>query len=705
MGGPVDQSSIDLGLPEAFRPLVSLYVLRVLVKLGGHRHVLDAHRVTDPGLFQDLGVEPPPPEVPYRPDLICIKLRRRLMDLDRKKPVAPEDATLTRNLQWLAETLELTPVEAGIVRILALVHHVPMLRLLLEKFASIRTHEAHRMLATLLGHPPDDISQALSHTARLVRSGLVWSNLSDQWGFTRKLGILEGVADQLTLPHADPFHMFLSNFRRSVPRVLGLQDFSHLAADLQVLVPYLRDSIHTRRRGVNVLIFGPPGTGKTELVRTLAQELGAPLFEIAAENRYGDPYEGRARFGAFQLAQGVLGGDSRPLLVFDEVEDVFRPHDDDRAGGAHGNRTGRKAWINQQLQDNRTPSFWVCNALWGMDPAFLRRFDFVLEAKVPPRSVRHRILEQETVGLPVSPAWIRQTAEHDRLTPAAIQQAAKVTRAVLGVTPGVCADDVIERVLGNSLEAMGASRRPRTHAQASTAYRLDVLNADRDLVVVLEGLKRTGAARACLYGPPGTGKTAFAHHVADVLDKPMIVKRASDLQSKWVGETEQNLARMFEEAAHENAVLLLDEADSLLGDRQGAERSWEISQTNEMLTQMEGFEGVFIASTNLMGTLDQAALRRFDLKIHFDFMVPGQREAMFRDCMASLGLLVDVESLGVVAGLSRLTPGDYANVMRQAHLDPITTGVNFAERLAQECRLKPGAARRGIGFYGDHACP
>jgi hypothetical protein len=166
-----------------------------------------------------------------------------------------------------------------------------------------------------------------------------------------------------------------------------------------------------------------------------------------------------------------------------------------------------------------------------MDSAFLRRFDFVLEVRVPPRSVRHRILEQETVGLPISPAWIRQAAEHDRLTPAAIQQAAKVTRAVLESTPGVCAEDVIGRVLGNNLEAMGASRRPRSFAQTATTYRLDVLNADRDLNAVLEGVKRTGAARACLYGPSGTGKTALLSYAADkgqedaVSIKTVVMKR------------------------------------------------------------------------------------------------------------------------------------------------------------------------------------
>ena len=108
--------------------------------------------------------------------------------------------------------------------------------------------------------------------------------------------------------------------------------------------------------------------------------------------------------------------------------------------------------------------------------------------------------------------------------------------------------------------------------------------------------------------------TRQRYHLAEVLDRPLMLKRASDLQSKWLGEAEQNMARMFRDATTDGAVLLLDEADTFLRDRRGAEKSWEVSQVNEMLTQLETFHGVFIASTNLMESLDQAALRRFELK-------------------------------------------------------------------------------------------
>ena len=700
----MDDSVINLGLPKEFRQLVSLFALRIIVRLRGHRYIMDARGVTEPEVFQCLGIKGLPPETPYRPDLLLVRLRSKLKDLDGKDPKPPVEAALTKNIQWLTNTLALTQVEADIVLFVALAHHATLIRELLDKFQSLRSHEAHTILATVLGHPVDDISQALAHTAKLVRSGLMWANLSDQWGFTRKLGLLEGVADQLMLPHKDPFHLFLSNFRRSTHAALQLQDYTHLNADLQVLVPYLRDSLHSRRKGVNILIFGPPGTGKTELVRTVAQEVGAPLFEIACEDRHGYVLDGKARFGAYQMAQGVLGGDPHPMVLFDEIEDAFHPPDADRSLDVRSPRTSHKARTNLLLEENTIPAFWVCNSTWGMDPAVLRRFDFVLEIKVPPRSVRYRILEQHTAGLSVSPTWVRETAEHEHLTPAAIERAAKVARVVLGTGPGVSVEDVLSRVLGNSMEAMGAPRHPRNAAQTLTAYRLDVLNADRDLAVVLEGLKRAGSARACLHGPPGTGKSAFARHLAEVLDRPLLVKRASDLQSKWVGETEKNLARMFDDATQENAVLLLDEADSFLTDRREAQQSWEVSQVNELLTLMETFEGIFIASTNSLGTLDQAAFRRFDLKILFDYMTPLQCEAMFRDCMASLGLQMDVESLGAVATLSQLTPGDFNVVMRQARLVPIPSARVFAERLTQECQLKPGGVRRSIGFRGDRPC-
>ena len=123
-----------------------------------------------------------------------------------------------------------------------------------------------------------------------------------------------------------------------------------------------------------------------------------------------------------------------------------------------------------------------------------------------------------------------------------------------------------------------------------------------------------------LFGAPGTGKTAFANHLAEQLGLPLLIKRASDILGKYVGQSERNIARMFSQAQKQGALLLLDEADSLLGDRRDARAHWEIIQVNEMLTQMERFDGIFICTSKLMDKLDAASLRRFDFKVKFDYL-------------------------------------------------------------------------------------
>ena len=259
--------------------------------------------------------------------------------------------------------------------------------------------------------------------------------------------------------------------------------------------------------------------------------------------------------------------------------------------------------------------------------------------------------------------------------------------------------DALEHLITCTLEAQGhrailrhdPNRLPET-------YDPRFLHADADLEALADGLARARSGRLCLYGPPGTGKTACGRWIAERLDAPLLVQRASDLISMWVGETEVNIARAFREAQTEGAVLLIDEVDSFLQDRRRARSTWEVTAVNEMLTQMESFPGVFIASTNLVEGLDPAALRRFDLKARFDFLRADQAwDLLARQC-AQLGLEAPPRGLRArVDRLSRLTPGDFATVVRQHRFRPISDAVDFVSRLEAECAMKEGA-KRAIGF-------
>lgn len=161
---------------------------------------------------------------------------------------------------------------------------------------------------------------------------------------------------------------------------------------------------------------------------------------------------------------------------------------------------------------------------------------------------------------------------------------------------------------------------------------------------------------------------------------------------------ERNIARMFDEARRQGAVLLVDEADSLLRERRHAQRSWEVTQVNEMLTQMESFRGVFIASTNLMETLDEAAMRRIDIRVRLGYLGPSQARDMFASLATALGVVPDELSRAALARLAVLTPGDFAAVARGARLDAPESAQALVARLQQACAAKRDGSRCPIGF-------
>jgi SpoVK/Ycf46/Vps4 family AAA+-type ATPase len=293
-------------------------------------------------------------------------------------------------------------------------------------------------------------------------------------------------------------------------------------------------------------------------------------------------------------------------------------------------------------------------------------------------------------------AAVAAIAELDDLLPAQLERAARVARLCATTAPGQAWQN-IEMTLQRSRALLGQTRK-NLKAKTHTHYSLEFLNTDADIAAIIQGLRVHPQASFCLYGPSGTGKSQLARHIADELGKPILIKRASDLLDKYVGETEQRLAKMFEEALNEDAVLLLDEADSFLSDRSGASRQWEITQTNELLTQMESFEGIFIATTNWMDKIDMASLRRFNHKVKFDYLTADQRWGLFVQEYCRLGGTME-EARSVedqVRRMEGLTPGDFAVVVR----NQVSLCVNltaFVAQLKQEIAVKSHGKGR-LGF-------
>ncbi len=252
----------------------------------------------------------------------------------------------------------------------------------------------------------------------------------------------------------------------------------------------------------------------------------------------------------------------------------------------------------------------------------VRRFDLVIEVPLPDIAQRRKIVTSMFENR-LSAKTVERLVQTERLAPAVLTTASRVAEAV-GLEEGRINEDDVVDLIDNTLAAQRFGRVPKDAILLPDFYDPTFVNADLDLSALPQGLREAGTARICLYGPPGTGKTAYAAWIARTLDRPLLRKTIAELTSCYVGETEKIIASVFREADRSGAVLLFDEADSLLRDRTLAARSWEATQVNEMLAQLEAFEGYFIATTNLLDALDAASLRRFDLKAKFDFLKPEQ---------------------------------------------------------------------------------
>lgn len=677
------------------RPIIRLWILRLLVPLGGHRDFINGESgFIDDNLAKVIGlgnwVDSPSRE--FNPKQVLAELRILYKGSELRLANARLPLYLRRNLARLSELVGLSDADCRIMGFAVLVRNEPGLIKAAAFLESPFTKDVFHILSVLLDLPAKDVRASLSPHGILAKSGLI----SIDHGYAdlrEKIQLLsETFADRIISFDTDPVNLLRDMVAISSPAQLALSDYEHIAQKLSILRPYLKCCIEEGRKGVNVLLFGVPGTGKTQLTKLLAREAGCELFEIASEDEDGDPADGEDRLRAYRAAQSFFAK-RRAMLLFDEIEDVIG--NEYIPFGLMSTAKKCKGWMNRMLEENPLPTVWVANSIDGLDHAFVRRFDMVFELSVPPRRQRERIIHEACGGL-LDTSRVRRLAESESLAPAVVTRAASVVRSI--------GDDIetraeaVELLISQTLKAQGHAPILKDNPnRLPEIYDPAFLNADVDLTHIAAGLTQSRSGRMCLYGPPGTGKTAYGRWLAEQTGIPLLVKRASDLMSMWVGENEKNIARTFEQAEQEGALLLIDEVDSFLQDRRTAQRGWEVSLVNEMLTQMEAFSGIFIASTNLIEGLDPAMLRRFDLKVRFDYLRCEQADALFRRYCAKLALPEPTSGqLTRLAGLKKLTPGDFATVVRQNRLHPIRSSGDLLQALEAECAMKDGT--RAIGF-------
>lgn len=627
-----------------------------------------------------------------KPEHVVSLLQHKLKEQLSEPYILP--ATFDNNVSKMGQAVGLNEVEQ---RVLAFAVLLQAYRSLYQAADRIKVNGrkdlAHR-ISKLIDCPEVEVAQALAKTGRLHQTGLVTFSFNSLSDMANSIELLNNEnALHLVEQPCEPMDWLMGLIEPGKAAELTWEDFAHVAKPLAVLRTYLRQALTHKRTGVNVFVYGVPGTGKTQLARLLAQDLQTQLYELSLVDENDRPIGPEKRLKTMGAMNNILAN-SQGMTLVDEVEEIFfegsnfvfltgyrRSH----SGGGHS----QKAWINRQLESNALPTVWVSNSLNGMDPAFVRRFDMVLELPVPPLGQRLRLVQQ-LAGHLLTPAHAKQFADCEHLAPAVLTRAMGVVQSIDHELPAHQQSEALHMLVNNTLKAQQHGDLSRYKTGLPELYDPRFVNTTADLSTLARHLADVRSARICLYGLPGTGKTAFARWLADQLDMPLLVKRASDLLSKYLGESEQNIARAFEQAQADNAVLLIDEVDSFLQQREGAQRSWEVTQVNEMLTQMESFEGVFLASTNLMQGMDPAALRRFDIKLNFLALRPDQAATLLAQYCQQFGLdapsVADMARLGAI---KQLTPGDFAAVARRQRLLPLPSPDHWIGALKEECQLKP----------------
>ena len=665
-------------------------MLQLLLEYRGFSEVFRENNWRYDNIAEALGL----PSEMENSDDFCAKVKKLLQARNKMLPkltalCVNENPIIQQNIDTLTQLLSLNTTEQTLFRLSVQLRLDEPLKKLSEALPKSNLVGVSELLSNLFGLPKSDIISALKDKGKLLGYGLLERNYNpDRFHDYLDWGKMLDFDEFISEPLNEQVLLKVCT-KPAIEPSLSLDDFAYLNEMKTMMLDYLQSSFATHRKGVNILIYGAPGTGKTELATLLGKVLSVSVHNITYMDEDGDVISAEDRLNKCRFAQKVLEGQSS-LLIFDEIEDVFRGSFFEQSVAQQN-----KAWMNQLLENNNVPMIWLSNSVSGIDPAFLRRFDLILEMPDLPLKNKSALITQLTEGK-LSRAYVQHFAKVRSLTPAILSRTIRVAKELN-------TSNFAETLLMMFNQTLKSQNKPKIEPLflGKADYNLDYVACNDNIHRISEGLKQSKKGRICCYGPPGTGKSAWAAWLAEQLDMPLLLKQGSDLLNPYVGGTEQNIAQAFEQAKADNALLVLDEVDTFLFSREGANRSWERSQVNEMLTQIERFEGLMVVSTNLIEVLDPAALRRFDLKLKFDYLTLPQRLDFAKQQAEILGLpLLSEEDLSQIESLNLLTPGDFAAVARRHQFSPFQKVQDWLNALQGECEVKPAfsATRRRIGF-------
>lgn len=449
--------------------------------------------------------------------------------------------------------------------------------------------------------------------------------------------------------------------------------FSELLKPLECNRAYALDSFPAKKESkeicldllcgdnpVSILFYGKPGSGKTEMAKTLGKLSGKKVYIFKNEAETDDNIKVLSRLNCLLSMER-----SDSVLIVDEADSLLKSVALD-SFGAHPLR--QKGVVNKMLENNKGKSIYIINHKTQIDESTMRRFTFSVKFDAMPKSTLKSIAMSKINRLKID----KETKEKligffdaYRLTGSSVDN---VVKTIQSMQIDDKEDLLIKAQTVLQENSMLLSGRQKMRQKTKSQYDPTVLNASVDPQKIMRMVQNAvrfaekhndaeSGVRMLFYGLSGTGKTELARYISETLGKPLLLKRASDILDCYVGGNEENIRSAFEEAEQTDSVLLFDEADSFFSDRNKAKQSWERTMVNEFLTQMEEFSGILVCTTNLRKIMDSAMQRRFHILVEFKPMkfdgIKTMAEKYFPDFHFSNKQLEELEDMESV------TPGDF----------------------------------------------
>ena len=498
-----------------------------------------------------------------------------------------------------------------------------------------------------------------------------------------RMGFLENIADDFDHRLSDKILETYDPFIKSDPskwfdrldcnESLKLEDFQVEDKAMNMIKSLLSGAMG---KNSNILFYGEPGTGKTSLVKTLAKELNLTVFSVSSGE---DDNDRDRRLSLAACVNFAKRYKQRPLVLVDEAERLLS------TDIGYDRWSKDKAWLNSFLEKGEVSLIWITNQIDHVDPAVRRRFDFSLYFPKLNKKQQLKIWEfvlnkYEVKGFISSKAL--NTLNDDFEAPVSVidksvlcaktlcseskKEFSSILRTQLESYVSLSANGISSEVLKKAI------KKKKSDTPKMDDYSTDAVNFNCDINRFIDGFKKLhetvkgskrpekGIGTILFYGPPGTGKTELGHYLAKITKRKAVIKKASDLLNCYVGMSEKLVAETFNNLDLKKEILIIDEVDSFLYDRAGADHSWEKTLVNEFLTQLQEFRGILICTTNLVKGLDPAVMRRFTTKLEFKYSEGRQLDTLYENLLKPLSKtdLSEKETLRLHK-IKTLTPGDF----------------------------------------------